>query len=168
MVSSAQVGLATGEVGAAPEEDEDPNQPRAGWRSKAARKVEARRERGSTRKDNFKDVRFYPILNSGLFLAALLMMSVFYPTRNFRQFWTDPTFSAVRSTFLAEEEAQNVEILPNPKFWPFLGCLLKDVRFYSMLNFGHFWPPSLVTLLSFQNVINFQHLNTRTPEHLNT
>ena len=34
--------LATGEVSASPEEDEDPNQPRAGWQSKAARKVEAR------------------------------------------------------------------------------------------------------------------------------
>ena len=32
--------LATGEVGAAFEEDEDPNQTRAGWQSKAARKVE--------------------------------------------------------------------------------------------------------------------------------
>ena len=34
--------LATGEVGAALEEDEDPNQPRACWQSKAARKVEAK------------------------------------------------------------------------------------------------------------------------------
>ena len=42
--------------------------------------------------------------------TALLEMSVFYPTRNFRQFWADPTFSAVRGTFLAEEEAQSVEI----------------------------------------------------------
>ena len=32
-----------------------------------------------------------------------------------------PTFSAVRSTFLAEEEAHNLEFLPHPKFWPFLG-----------------------------------------------
>ena len=77
----------------------------------------------------FEDVRFYPILNFGLFLAALLKMSVFYPTRNFRQFWADPLFSAVRSTLLAEEEAQNVEILPHPKFWPFLGRPLKDVWF---------------------------------------
>ena len=48
---------------------------------------------------NFKDVRFYPILNFGLFGAALFKMSVFYTTRNVRQFWADPTFSAVRSTF---------------------------------------------------------------------
>ena len=34
--------LATGEVSASPEEDEDPNQPSAGWQSKAARKIEAR------------------------------------------------------------------------------------------------------------------------------
>ena len=69
----------------------------------------------------FKDVRFDPKLNFGLFWAALLEMSVFYPTRNVRQFWADPTFSAVRSTFLAEEEAQHVEILPQTKFWPFFG-----------------------------------------------
>ena len=81
------------------------------------------------------------MLNFGLFWAALLKMSVFYPTRNFRQFWADRTFSAVRSTFLAEEEDQNVEILPHPKFWLFLGRPLKDVRFYPMLNFGHFWAP---------------------------
>ena len=84
---------------------------------------------------NFKHVRFCPILNFGLLWAALIMMSVFCPTRNFRQFWADLTFSAVRSTFLAGEEAQNVEILPHPKFWPFLGRLLKDVRFYPILNF---------------------------------
>ena len=52
---------------------------------------------------------------------VILKMSVFYTTRNFRQFWADPTFSAVRSTFVAEEEAQSVEILPHRKFWPFLG-----------------------------------------------
>ena len=62
-----------------------------------------------------------PILNFGLFWAAFLKMSVFYPTRNFRQFSADPTFSAVRNTFLAEEEAQNLEILPHPKFSPFFG-----------------------------------------------
>ena len=72
---------------------------------------------------NLKDVWFYPILNFGLFWAVLLQMSVFYPTRNFRQFWADPTCSAVRSTFLAEEEAQNVEISPHPKFLSFLGSL---------------------------------------------
>ena len=41
---------------------------------------------------------------------------MFYPIRNFRQFWADPTFSDVRSTFLAEEEAQIVEFLLHPKF----------------------------------------------------
>ena len=35
----------------------------------------------------FKDVWFYPVLNFGLFWAALLKMSVFQPTRNFGQFW---------------------------------------------------------------------------------
>ena len=28
---------------------------------------------------------------------------------------------------MAEEEAQNLEFLPHPKFWPFLGRPLKDV-----------------------------------------
>ena len=59
----------------------------------------------------FKDVRFYPILNFGLFWAPLFSrcfypimnfghfwaspffkMSGFYPTRNFCQFWADPHF----------------------------------------------------------------------------
>ena len=84
-------------------------------------------------------------------------MSVFYPTRNFRQFWADPTFSAVRSIFLAEEEAKNVEILPHPKFWPFPGRPHKDVRFYPTLNCGHFGAPSLVTLLTIPNVIDLKH-----------
>ncbi len=33
-------------------------------------------------------------------------------------------FSVVRSTFLAEEEAQNLEILPHPKFGPLWGPLV--------------------------------------------
>ena len=60
-------------------------------------------------------------------------------------------FSAVRKTFLAEEEAENVANLPDPKFLPFLGRPRKDVR--------HFGTPSLVTFLTFQNVTN-PHLNT--------
>ena len=43
------------------------------------------------------------------------------------------------------------QILPHPKFWPFVGRLLKDVRFYPMLSFVHFWAPSLVTFLTVQN-----------------
>ena len=83
------------------------------------------------------------------------MIFVFYPTRNFRQFWADPTFSVVRSTFL--------------------GRPLKDVRFYPMLNFGHFGVPSVVTLLTFQNVSNLKHpkhpkhpKHTQTPKHQKT
>ena len=41
--------------------------------------------------------------------------------RNFRQFWADPTFSVVRSTFWAKEEAQHVE-------------------FFTTRNFGHLGP----------------------------
>ena len=73
---------------------------------------------------NFKDVRFYPRFNFGHFWAALSKISGFHPTRFSRQFWADPIFSAVESTFLAEEEAQNLDFLPHPKFWPFLGPLL--------------------------------------------
>ena len=79
--------------------------------------------------------------SSGLgprFAMGNFKMSVFYPTRNFRQFWADPSFSAVRSTFLAEEEAQNVELSPHRKFLAIFG------------------PPTP------------NHLNTKTPEHLNT
>ena len=46
--------------------------------------------KGNLRKGNFKDVRFYPKLNFGFSWAALWKMSVFYSTRNFRQFWADP------------------------------------------------------------------------------
>ena len=77
----------------------------------------------------------------GNFEDVQLKISGFYPTRFFRQFWADPIFSAVRSTFLAEEEAQNLE-------------------FYPTRNFGHFWAPSLVTLLIFRNVMTREHLNT--------
>ena len=67
-------------------------------------------------------------MNFGHFWAPpFFKMSGFYPTRNFGQFWPISTFSAVRGTFLAEEEAQNLEFLPHPKFWPFLGRPLKDV-----------------------------------------
>ena len=48
----------------------------------------------------------------------------FYSTRNVRQFWADPTFSDVRSTFLAEEEP-------------------KMLKFYSTQNFVHFWAAIL-------------------------
>ena len=68
-----------------------------------------------------KNVRFYPILNFGL-SPLPFKISVFFPTRFFRQFWADPTFSAIRSTFLAEEEAQNLDFFFNPT-----------------RNVGHFW-----------------------------
>ena len=55
---------------------------------------------------------------------------------------------------VAEEEAQIVDILLHPNIGPFLGRPLKDVGFYSMLNFGHFGDASVVTLLTFQNVNN--------------
>ena len=88
-------------------------------------------------------------------------MSVFYATRNVLQFWADPTVSAVRSTFLAEEEAQHVEILPHPKFWPFLGRPLEYVRFHPILNLSHSWAPSLVTLLASNMSLTPEH-----PEHI--
>ena len=39
----------------------------------------------------FKDVRFYPILNFGLFWAPLFSRC-FYPIMNFGHFWTPPFF----------------------------------------------------------------------------
>ena len=52
-----------------------------------------------------------------------------------------------------------VASFPDPmlNFGLFLGRPLEDVWFYPKLNFGHFWAPFLVNLLTFQNVIN---LNT--------
>ena len=40
-----------------------------------------------------------------------------------------------------------------------------DVRFCPILNLGHFGASSLVTHLTFQNVINPKHPNTQTPEN---
>ena len=41
------------------------------------------------------------------------------------KFWPilgrSPLFQLFKSTFLAEEEAHNLEFLPHPKFWPFFG-----------------------------------------------
>ena len=51
-------------------------------------------------------------------------MSGFWPHPIFSTILGRPHFSAVGSTFLAEEEAQNLDFSPHPKFWPFLGPLL--------------------------------------------
>ena len=59
--------------------------------------LQVRFARGARNPGNFEDVRFHP--EFWPFLGPLLEMSVFYPTRNFRQFWADPTFSVVRSIF---------------------------------------------------------------------
>ena len=57
----------------------------------------------------FKDVRFYPILNFGLFWAPLFSRC-FYPLVNFAIF--GPPLSLL----------QDVRVLPHPKFfWPILG-----------------------------------------------
>ena len=66
---------------------------------------------------------FSPFLGTPPFFK----MSGFYPPEILANVGPISTFSAVRSTFLAEEEAQNLEFLPLPKFWPFLGRPLKDV-----------------------------------------
>ena len=55
---------------------------------------------------------------------AILKISVFYPTRFFRQFWADPTFSAVRTLFWPKRRPQML-------------------KFYPTQNFGHFWAALL-------------------------
>ena len=91
-------------------------------------------------------------MNFGHFWALpFFKMSGFHPTRNFANFGPIPTFSAVRSTFLAEEKAHNLEFLPHPKFWPFLGRPLKYV-----LEFSNFWAGFVATqcplsLVSYNN-----------------
>ena len=95
----------------------------------------------------FLDV-FTPIMNFGHFWALpFFKISVFCPTRFFRQFWADPTFSVVRRTFLAEEESHNLECLPHPKFWPFLGRPLKDVLELFQI-FGPAPSPHTVSIVS--------------------
>ena len=118
----------------------------------------------------FKDVRFHPILNFGLFWAPLFSRC-FYPIMNFGHFWAPPslrcpgftppeifanfgpipTFSAVRSTFLAEEKAHNLEFLPHPKFWPFLGRPLTDVLEFSNFLAGFVATHSVHCLLCYNN-----------------
>ena len=111
--------------------------------------------------------RFLPHIEFWPLWAALLKMSVILPHPKFSSILGRPWFfSAVRSTFLAEEEAQSVEILPPPNILAFFGPPrpLKDVWFYPILNFGKFGAPSLVTHLTFQHVINPNHPQTP-PQH---
>ena len=70
------------------------------------------------------------------FLSPSSRCPCFTPPEIFVNFGPTPLFQLLEALFLAEEEAQNVEILPHPKFWPFLGRPLNDVRFYPILNFG--------------------------------
>ena len=75
-------------------------------------------------------------------LLAYLKMCGFYTILNFGQFWADPHFfQLLESIFLAEEEAHNLDFLPHPKFWPFLGPPLKDV-----LEFSKFWAGFVATI----------------------
>ena len=47
-----------------------------------------------------------------------------------------------------------LKFYPTQNFGHFWAALLKMSGFDTMLNFGHFGAPSLVTLLTFQNVMN--------------
>ena len=95
----------------------------------------------------FKDVRFYHILNFGLFWATLFSRC-FYPIMNFGHFWADPHFlSCEKHFFLAEEEAHNLEFLPHPKFWPFFGRPLKEVLDFFQI-FGPASSPHTVSIVS--------------------
>ena len=68
---------------------------------------------------------FTPILNFGHFWAALIdvFTPCFTPPDFLVNFGTTPLVQLL-DTFLAEEEAQNLEFLPHPKVLPFLGPLL--------------------------------------------
>ena len=88
---------------------------------------------------NFKRCPVLTHIEFWLFLGRPLKDVRVFPHPKFSTIWADPTFSVVRITFLAEEEAQNVDILPHPKFWPFLAALFKMSSFYPILNFCHFW-----------------------------
>ncbi len=76
-------------------------------------------------------------------LSVILKMSGFTPSEIFVNVGPNPLFQLLEALFW-------------PKRRP------KMLKFYPTQNFGLFWAPSLVTLLTFLNVIN-----TWTPEHLN-
>ena len=57
--------------------------------------------------------------------AVILKMSVFHPTRNFRQFWADPIFSAVRSIFRPRRRPKMLKFYPTQNFGLFWAVLLK-------------------------------------------
>ena len=91
---------------------------------------------------NFKDVRFYPIMNFGHFWAPpFFKMSGFYtPPEIFVNFGRSPLLQLLEALFW-------------PKRRP------KILNFCPTRNFGHSWA-SLVTLLIFRNFTTHKHLNT--------
>ena len=80
----------------------------------------------------------------------------------FVNFGLTPPYQLFEALFWPKRWPKMLKFFPHPQFWPFFGPArpLYDVRFYPMLIFGHSWAPSLVTLLTFKNVNNPQHLNT--------
>ena len=85
---------------------------------------------------------FFHFFHFSPFFHFFPFFSPFFPMI-FVNFGPTPTFPAVRSTFLAEEEAQNVEILPHPKFWSLLGPLPGHLTFQNVSNL--FTPEALNT-----------------------
>ena len=67
----------------------------------------------------------------------------FTPPEILANFGPIPTFTAVRSTFLAEDPP----LSPSPKFWPFLGRPLKDVLEIFQI-FGPASSPHTVSIVS--------------------
>ena len=82
----------------------------------------------------FKDVRFCPIFHFWPFLGRPLKDIRVSPHPIFSSILGRPNFFSCLKHFLAEEEAQNLEFSPHPKFWPFLGPLLGHPFDFPNLN----------------------------------
>ena len=93
---------------------------------------------------------------------------LFTPPDFFINFGSTPIFQLFEALFWPKRWPKMLKFYPPQKLAIFWGRRLEDVRFYPMLNFGHFWPPSLVTLFTFKNVNNPKHLHTYTPQPENS
>ena len=96
--------------------------------------------------------RIWPEFVMCLKKCPLKDVRVLTPPELFVNFGPTPLFQLLEALFGRRGSPKWFKFLPHPKFCSFLGRPLKEVRFYPMLNLGHFWAP--LTLLT------FQHLNT--------
>ena len=112
----------------------------------------------------FKDVRFYPILNFGLFWAPLFSRC-FYPIMNFGHFWA-PSPSSRYPCFTPPDFFVNfgptaLFQLLEALFWP--KRRPKILNFYPTRNFGHFWAALSKMSLIFSKFLGRLRRHTQCP-----